>query len=210
MRPIRVVAYFLPYVAVAVGLFGLRSAWAALLGFHATLLVILLAAKPAIPVTTLFRSNSLRLAFGCAVLCASSGVVLYYLQPVLGLSESFSRDLAALGLSPSAWPKFIAYFALINPWLEEYFWRGYLNSPAKGPARVDFFYAGYHALVFYNRIGLLASLIGLTALVSIGWLWRRLGRESGGLLASCLSHLAADFSILTAVYLYSMKGPAYG
>ena len=210
MRLIRAAAPFLPYAAIAAGLFGLHSAWAALLGFHATLLAILLVARPAIPFRLLLRSNSPRLLPGCALLCASSGVLLYYSRPLLGLPETFSTDLAALGLTLSAWPKFIAYFALVNPWLEEYFWRGYLNSPAEGLAPVDFFYAGYHVLVFYDRINLRASLIALAGLLFIGWLWRRLSRESSGLLVSSISHMAADLSILTAVYLNCMKGQAYG
>ncbi len=37
-------------------------------------------------------------------------------------------------------------------------------------------------------------------LVLAGWLWRQLAREDGGLLAPVLGHMAADFTILMAIY----------
>ena len=35
----------------------------------------------------------------------------------------------------------------------------------------------------------------------MGWFWRQISREDEGLLAAVLGHMAADFSILFAVYL---------
>jgi hypothetical protein len=47
-------------------------------------------------------------------------------------------------------------------------------------------------------------LFALTLLVLAGWFWRQIYREDKGLLAPALGHMAADFTILLAVY--SMAG----
>jgi hypothetical protein len=206
MRSIRPVAPFIPYVLVLLGLFWWQNAWLAVLGFHGALITILFIDKPSIPILTLIRSNSLPMLIGAVVLCGLSGVVLYLAWPLLGASKDLSVKLAALGLSPTSWPLFIGYFVLVNPWLEEYFWRGYLGSLTGGLAQIDFLFAGYHLLVIYDKIswGWLAP--AFAALVFGGWLWRQATRKSNGLLVSSLSHMAADFSILTSVYLISIKG----
>jgi hypothetical protein len=98
------------------------------------------------------------------------------------------------------WPVFIAYFVLANPLIEEYFWRGYLGSPTRGLYPSDFLYAGFHALILMNKMQIGAILYSLIVLVLAGWFWRQLARLDGGLLASVLGHMAADFTILMAVY----------
>ena len=49
----------LAYLAVGFGLFLFHSAWGALLGFHAAILVSLLIAKPDIPLNTLLASKNI-------------------------------------------------------------------------------------------------------------------------------------------------------
>src|SRR4030095_6048438 len=80
-------------------------------------------------------------------LCGSSGVTLFFLWNYFGVGVDFSAQVEAMGLDSRSWPFFIAYFALVNPWIEEYFWRGYLGSETKSLYRSDFLYAGYHALI---------------------------------------------------------------
>jgi len=206
MKSIKPAVPFIPYAAVVLGMFWLQNAWAAVLAFHASMAIILLIEKPSIPVFTLIRSNSLAMLVGLIILCGFSGVILYLVWPVLGAPKDLSVKLAALGLSSTSWPLFIGYFVLINPWLEEYFWRGYLGSLAKGLAQIDFIFAGYHLLVIYDKISWGWLLPAFAALIFGGWLWRQVTRDSQGLLVSSLSHMAADFSILTAVYLITMKG----
>lgn len=84
--------------------------------------------------------------------------------------------------------------------MEEYFWRGYLGSPTKKPHMSDFVYAGFHALTLAGSMPVASILYSLTALVLAGWFWRQIAREDGGLLASVLGHMAADFAILMVVY----------
>jgi hypothetical protein len=45
-----------------------------------------------------------------------------------------------------------------------------------------------------------AVIYSLLVLVLAGWFWRQIAREDGGLLAPVLGHMAADFTILVAIY----------
>jgi len=90
-------------------------------------------------------------------------------------------------------------FALVNPLLEEYFWRGYLGDPTNGFYIYDLIYAGYHALVLIGKVPMHSIIFALTGLTFAGWLWRQVAREDRGLFAPVLSHMAADFTILVAI-----------
>ena len=199
------IAPTLAYLAVAFGLFSFHSAWGALLGFHAAILASLFIAKPNIPVKVLFKSTNIKWIIPSIVLCGSSGVALYFLWRYFGVSDDLSAQLTALGLNVSDWLLFIAYFASINPFVEEYFWRGYLGSPSKSPQISDFLYAGYHALILINKAQTGLILLAVMLLALAGWFWRQIAREDQGLLAPVLSHMAADFTILMAVYLHLYK-----
>jgi hypothetical protein len=88
--------------------------------------------------------------------------------------------------------------------IEEYSWRGYLGSPAKGLYISDFLYSGFHGLVLLNKMQAGAVIFSLIVLVLTGWFWRQIARTNGGLLAPVLGHMAADFTILMAIYLMSI------
>lgn len=194
-------APLMAYATVAFGLFWVHSAWAALLGFHAGLLLILLIDKPRIPLSVLFKGLHFPTLIGCIILCVSSGLTLFFAWSHLDISPNLSADLASIGLTSVAWPGFIAYFALVNPWIEEYFWRGYLDNPSRLPAPVDFAFAGFHLPILYGKTSWAWMAIAFLALAAVAWLWRQVSRKNNGLLIASLSHMAADFSILTAVYL---------
>ena len=190
----------LPYLAVAIGLFWIQNAFWTLIGFHIAIVLSLLLARSSIPIKLLFKSKNIRWAVLNILLCGSSGISLYFLWSYFGVVDNLSGQMEALGLTSSTWPVFITYFALVNPFVEEYFWRGYLGSLTRGLYASDFLYAGFHALVLTNKVQTGAILYSLTILVLAGWFWRQLAREDEGLLASVLGHMAADFTILMAVY----------
>ncbi|MDQ3004678.1 MAG: CPBP family glutamic-type intramembrane protease, partial [Chloroflexota bacterium] len=111
-----------------------------------------------------------------------------------------SAQIESLGLTSTSWPGFIAYFALVNPLLEEFFWRGFLGNPANGVYIYDLIYAGFHALLLIGKVPIYSIIFALTVLTFAGWLWRQIAREDRGLLAPVLGHMAADFTILLAVF----------
>jgi hypothetical protein len=190
----------LPYLAVAIGLSWIHHAFWALLGFHAAILVSLLFVRSSVPLSVLLKSKDIRWVILSALLCGSSGISLYFLLSYFGIVNDLSRLVEAFGLTRSTWPLFITYFTLVNPFIEEYFWRGYLGSPTKHLYPSDFLYAGFHGLILAGKMEFSAVLYSLIVLVLAGWFWRQLARANGGLLAPVLGHMAADFTILMAVY----------
>ncbi|HLO29773.1 MAG TPA: CPBP family glutamic-type intramembrane protease [Anaerolineales bacterium] len=190
----------LPYLAVGTGLFWFQNAWAALLGFHFAIILSLLLARSQFPLKVLFTSTELRWVFLSILLCGSSGVILYFFWPYFGVLHGLPEKTRSLGLNSSNWVAFIIYFALVNPFVEEYFWRGFLGSPTKGFYISDFLYAGFHAFILMGKVQTGSIISSLIVLAFAGWFWRQIAREDQGLLASVLGHMAADFTILMAVY----------
>lgn len=193
------IAPSLAYLAVGLGLFVFHSAWGALLGFHAAILLSLLIARPGVPLKTLLTNTSFKWIFLSVFLCSASGILVYLLWDVFGFAVDLPAQVASLGLNASNWLLFIAYFALVNPFLEEYFWRGWLGDKRKSLHTSDFLYAGFHGLILIGRVRGGSILFGLSALVLAGWFWRQIAREDGGLLAPVLGHMAADLTILLTV-----------
>ena len=189
------------YLAVIIGLFWFRHAWGALLGFHLAIIVSLFFAKPNLPVAVLFRSTNAKWVILSIVLCGSSGVSLYFLWHPFGIAKNISEQTMSLGLNPNNWLFFIAYFALVNPFIEEYFWRGYLGDKTHNLYIYDAIFAGYHALVLIGMAHLVSIIFSIVMLTFAGWFWRQIAREDHGLLAPVLGHMAADFMILVAAYL---------
>jgi hypothetical protein len=194
----------LPYAAVGIGIFLFHSAWTALLGFHLAILLAVLLLRPALPVKTLCESSRVRWVVLSTIFSGSGGILLYILWSIFGIVSDFSGHVEALGLNSSSWIAFIGYFVLVNPFLEEYFWRGALGSPTKNLHLSDFVYAGFHALVLAGNMPVVSIVFGLAMLVLAGWFWRQIAREDGGLLAPVLGHMAADLTILVTIYRMSV------
>ena len=195
------IAPALAYLAVFLGLFVFHSAWAALLGFHAAIIGSLLIARPGIPLSTLLKNSNKKWIALNLLVCGTSGFALFFLWDVFGIANDLPSQVAALGLNARTWLPFIAYFALVNPFVEEYFWRAYLGSATKRLHRSDLLYAGFHALILIRKAPIVSILFAVAALALAGWFWRQVAREEdGGLLAPVLGHMAADLTILLAIY----------
>jgi hypothetical protein len=199
------IAPALVYLAVGIGLFYFQNAWGALLGFHIAIIASLWIARPNLSISTLGKSGNGKWIIPSVLLCGSSGVTLYFLWNYFGVGADLSVQVEAMGLNSRSWPLFITYFALVNPWIEEYFWRGYLGSSTKGLYRSDFLYAGYHALILIGKMPVGPILYGLAVLVLAGWFWRQIVREGQGLVAPVLGHMAADLTIVLTIYLHAQN-----
>ncbi len=193
-------APILPYLAIWAGLFLFKNAWLTLVGFHAAILIALAVARPSLPINILFKSKSAKWILVSALVCSTSGIGLYFLWGVFGIVPNLPMRLESIGLNSASWFAFIAYFSLVNPFIEEYFWRGFLGSDSKKLRVGDVIFAGYHALVLWGRVHPLSILFAVIILTSAGWIWRQISREDGGLLAAVLGHMVADFSILMVIY----------
>jgi hypothetical protein len=192
----------LPYLAVFLGMIALRSAWGALVGFHLALLPLLVTHRQDFPPRFL-APVSMRMLLSVAVAGLSAGLGLWLIWPSAGLPADYPARVAALGLSSLTWPFFIAYFALVNPWLEESYWRAIFTSLSPYPAPVDFLFAGYHLIILLLFVGPPWMFLAFVILALASWFWRQVSRYTGSLLPATLSHLLADFSILMVLYFKS-------
>jgi len=188
-----------PYLAVWAGLFLFKSAWFTLVGFHIAILFVLAFMRPEIPINLLFESKHPKWILFSVLFCSTSGIGLYFLWDVFGIAPDLPAQLRSIGLNPLSWVAFIGYFSLVNPWIEEYFWRGVLGNSTKKPHIIDVVYAGYHALALWGRVHPLSILLAVMILASAGWFWRQMSRMDEGLLAAVLGHAVADFSILMVI-----------
>lgn len=194
----------LPYLAVAIGVFWVQNALVALMSFHTAIVLSLLLARSQVPIQVLFKSKDIRWVILNVLLCGSSGVSLYFFWSYFEVIGNLSDHVQSFGLTGTTWPVFLTYFVLVNPLIEEYFWRGYLGSPTRRLYPSDFLYAGFHGLILLDRMEIAAVLYSLILLTLAGWFWRQLARANEGLLAPVLGHMAADFTILMAIYLRSL------
>jgi hypothetical protein len=188
------------YLAVWLGLFVFHSAWGALLGFHAAIIIGLLIARSGVPVGILFKSTHRRWIALSLLLTGGSGIALLSLWDVFRVADDLPVQLEVLGITTSTWPPFLAYFAAVNPFVEEYFWRGVLGDPTRRLYGSDLAYAGFHAMVLIGKVPAGSIVFALVTLTLAGWFWRQIAREDRGLLAPVLGHMAADLTILLAVY----------
>jgi membrane protease YdiL (CAAX protease family) len=191
----------LPYLAVWAGLFLFKNAWVALIGFHSAVVISLAVFRPSTPVISLFKSKFPKWILLNVFVCCASGAGLFLLWDKFNVVPDLPAQLNSMGLnSPVSWFVFITYFSLINPFVEEYYWRGVLGGNSNKLYIGDFVYAGYHVLVLWGKMHPLFVLFAFITLASAGWFWRQSSREDDGLLAAVLGHMVADFSILMVVY----------
>jgi hypothetical protein len=197
---IKIIAPLMAYATVAIGIFWLQSAWMTLLGFHVAIISSLFIAKPNIPFSSLLKTHDKKWIALSILLSGCSGIGLFFLWPWFGIAEDLPAQLESMGLTASTWPPFIAYFTLVNPMIEEYFWRGYFGSTIQGVYIYDAIYAGYHALILIGKVHFASILFAFVMLGLAAWFWRQVTYKDGGLLAAVLGHMGADLSILLVVF----------
>jgi len=202
---LRTISLALPYIAVILGLYIFHNAWLCIGIYHAGMIFILLLARKQGLARSLLVGWRLVPGVSSMVFGLLGGVLVLSLLPWLGLGQGLVTRLASLGLSGYAWPLFVFYHAMVNPWLEELFWRGFLGNRAGYPVTEDFLFAGYHVPVLALFLGWPWLIPAFGALFGSAWLWRWLARKCGGLAVPALSHLAGDSGVMIALWIVSLK-----
>jgi hypothetical protein len=182
---------------VLLGLYWLRSGWAALLLYHAGM-AAWLAASGFRPEKSVWGGWSRVFLFAAGGLAAGPALVLIWPLAKLPKAE-MDVLLSGFGLEGRPLAVFAVYYATVHPLLEEAFWRFQPATPAAGWAG-DALFAGYHLLVL--RFFLKPVFLPLVFLVLLcsGAAWRRIVR-GGGRTEAVLSHAAGDAATMAAAFL---------
>jgi hypothetical protein len=188
-----------PYLAIAGGLLLLHSAWVALVSYHLIAISVMLLSKHDMGFRRVGQSTRLLVPTISAALGASAGVILIGVWSVSGLDRSLPGYIRGSGLGGGAWTLFMAYFVIVNPWVEESFWRDFLSNPGRRPVLNDFLFSGYHLIVFAGLLNSLLLAVSFVVLAVISWFWRQANRLNGSLLPSIASHIAADLAVVIVV-----------
>ena len=200
----RHVALLMPCIAVLIGLNILRSAWAAILFYHAVIVIYLFLTRSDRPRPALFRGWHTSTGIGLILLCACSGLLLVLLWPVIeNVHGNLSAALDSFGLHGARWWLFAAYYVSLHPILEEIFWRGAMSERNRSINFTDIAFATYHMLVLLHFLKIPWVIVVFVILVLVSWFWRSIAGRYHGLAIPVISHMTAGLGIMTATYLLS-------
>ena len=186
-------------------MYGLKSGWGAILGYHLGIVLLLSTTGGWPRIKRLWTGWHTALGLTLVLICALSGLVIYLLWPLIQLDGiHLGQALNEYGLTGNAWVGFVVYYAFVNPWLEELFWRGHFASRIRYPAIGDLFFAGYHVLVLILFVTWVWAVLAFLVLFVTARLWRYCVNQTNGLLIPALSHLIADISVITAIAILAL------
>lgn len=189
----------IPYIAVAIGLYGLSSAWVAIVSYHIGMLVTVIVGKNA--KHELMKRRTSVWWYLSAIILSLGGVILFLLWPYAFFdADGTTARLHSVGIDRRTWPFFVAYFCSVHPILEELFWRGCLMQDKPLVTVHNCAFGGYHAFVIAAFAAPVWCVPVFAACVFAGWLWRMMREATGSSLLPILTHFAADASIVGAVH----------
>ncbi len=198
---VRNIVLFLPCIAVFIGLNLFGSAWAAILFYHAIIVICLFLTRRSHPRPELFRGWNTPVGAGLTLLCASAGPALLLLWPLIESTQGgLAPALETFGLRGAGWYLFAVYFVSLHPVLEELFWRGVMAPKNRSVDIVDIAFGAYHALVLVHFLKLPWVILVFVLLVLVSWFWRRIAERYAGLAIPLVSHMTAGAGIMAAAY----------
>lgn len=201
----KLAAALVPYVAVFLGMNVFRSAWAAILLYHAGILLFLALRKPFHVWKTVWAGNS-ALVIPAVAACALAAPVVYFMWPLFQPSENALPEwMAAYGLSGLSFVLLVPYFSFIHPVMEEIHWRGIAPKTMTPFCWQDLLFAGYHVLVLYELVTWPWLILVFGILMGSSIFWRWAADRFGGYLLPVLSHAAADAGVLVGV-IFLLRG----
>ncbi|MHC4551501.1 MAG: CPBP family intramembrane glutamic endopeptidase [Planctomycetota bacterium] len=189
-----------PYLAVLLGLFYFKNAFVSVLLYHLLLLGCIagINGRKAIHFLKVGFDGIIRWFCLCGLL---PGIFIVSLWPIAKIETiNLSNLFELVGLSNTSFCVFALYACLVNPFLEESFWRGCFKPALKRPGLVDILFGGYHAVIVLPVLSLPYAIITLALLTCVGWVFRNIYCVTGGLAIPLITHIIADIAILAAVW----------
>ena len=196
------------------GLYGLGSAPLAFLGYHALCVVGgYLLRSPGLPAPHRLYPVARRHLLAAVVGANSVAVILYTLVGAAVLNrESVLTLLGQRGLPPSSYLYLFPYFAIVNPIVEEYFWRGgvyaTLRHLFKGWVRAalvtSVLFGAWHWLVLRLFVAPIIAITATVAIMAIGFALTWVYEHTRRLAYPVILHaLAGDLPLLLLLILVS-------
>jgi len=149
---------------------------------------------------------ALAILFGPVFLAVYAAV-----RPWLGPVSDYQARASALGLDlrePWAW---LLLFAVFNPWLEEWWWRGQATPRCRaafgrvaGLALATAAFAAWHAVLLGALFPWPLMLVRVALIAAASLLWSHLALMTGGWRATWVAHLAADLAMVALFVLVIM------
>lgn len=186
-----------PYLPLAAGLLLLKNAWVATFGFHGAILLALWVFRGRWSPGVLRRGGGLAWLPLIALLTLAAGVLLVRIAGGYPGYDRFLRAaLHGLGVSGTSMVGLAVYICVVNPLLEEAFWRGLFFEGHFRPALADLAYGGIHVIILMPFMYAYQAVMGAIFLVGLGYVWRILAHWRRGNALSLAWHVLADVTIL--------------
>ncbi len=199
---LKLISALVPYIAVLIGLYVLKNAWIAIGLYHFSITVFLIAGDKNSLLKRVCTGWNFRIAVVGIVMSVLIFPIIFFLWGHMQLENApLNSTLANFGLYGTSWFFFMIYFSIVQPFLEELYWRGYLESNRKHFSWTDFAFAGYHILVLAWFIKLPWLVIAFIVLTVAAYIWRYIASKLEGLAVPLLSHIVADVSIVVVTCL---------
>jgi membrane protease YdiL (CAAX protease family) len=194
---LKLISVLVPYIAVLVGLYVLKNGWVAIGLYHLGITVFLVASGSGGLLKKVCTGwNSITAAAGIVIPVMIIPAIFIFWKYMQLENMPLNTALANFGLSGTSWLFFMIYFSTVQPFLEELYWRGYLESGRKYFSWTDLAFAGYHILVLAWFIKLPWLVIAFIVLAGAAYVWRYMAARLEGLIVPLLSHIIADVSII--------------
>lgn len=153
------------------------------------------------PLDELIRATLSGVVLSCA------GVLLWRLTGDAIADPDLCRiRMVSLGLPIPTWGVFAAYFLLVNPVIEEYYWRGCLQSQArnvgiKNDAMVAIPFSVWHIVPIWLVCGPLAAILGGLAVYGVGIVLTMMYRLTGDIGRCVVWHaMMADVAVISLMF----------
>lgn len=179
---------------MAVGVMVFRSGWVALLLYHLCIVLAVLMNRDRISLSDLRRGFAMWPLL-LMILIAVGG---YFVLTAHAVSNGFTGEKVGR-LAGSAGVGFVIYLLVVNPPLEEIFWRDLFASRSKRPSFGDLLFGCFHVPVFMLFLSPAMIPVGILLISIGGWGWRQMRIRYNGLLLPWMGHFLADLMLIAIV-----------
>ncbi|HOV13245.1 MAG TPA: CPBP family intramembrane metalloprotease [Spirochaetota bacterium] len=191
---------FLPIPIVLFGLLVLKNAFLTILFYHIFMISVLVINKAPINFKDFFKGWDTKWGLLLIIGGLSTGFIALLFWNLIFLTDiPFTTQLEKIGLSKSNWFLFLLYFSVINPVIEEVFWRGYFRDKNIRFNLECVGFASYHLFVLYFFVKIYWLPVVFIFLFIASIFWKIIYKKYEGLLVPLISHVLADLSIVFAV-----------